>query len=116
MKNYTCELDQSQFLSNCQYDLCSYSSESFQNAYLCRAMAAYALECAKVGQPLNWLSDPVFQKACALSNFTTCAYGQTYSDCSSNCFKTCKELSLDEPFDRICGNECVQGIQLSDKK
>ena len=87
--------------------MCSDSNQVFQDRFLCRAVAAYALVCAKAGSPINWMSDPVLNQACHSSGYGVCEMSQTFQDCNKNCQRTCKDLST--MSNEGCEDECAQG-------
>ena len=106
---FKCDIDPRLYIANCVYDLCSDGSNAFQEAYLCSAMATYALACAKSGEPItNWITQHPFKTACQNSNFGQCSYGQVYRDCTTNYLNTCKSILNPPGSDNQA--ECVQGI------
>lgn len=112
MRNFSCGIDVNHYLKNCEYDMCSHDDISYQNSYLCQSMAAYALECVKLGMSVDWMSESFFKDTCTLSNYGVCANGQKFTDCSNTCLKTCKDLSVSDQGDNLCGNKCNQGKRI----
>lgn len=109
MKNFTCDIDVNPYIKNCEYDMCSHASVEFESSYLCRAMAAYAYDCAKTGKSVGqWLTNPILKSACSLAGIGVCPSGQQFMDCSDTCLKTCRDLSA--VSDYVCGNGCRQGL------
>jgi von Willebrand factor len=109
INNHRCDIDPSAYIRNCKYDLCSDSNSLFQDEYLCRSMAAYAYDCATIGNTqINWLSDVKFKQACENSNYAQCSNGLVYSDCTLSYMKTCRNLRLFQNKN-ASNEECVQG-------
>ncbi|CAF5199860.1 unnamed protein product, partial [Rotaria magnacalcarata] len=65
----------SQFVANCEFDLCSNTNAHFQNVYFCSAVAAYARECQLANITTNWLSDARIQSVCRNAQYGQCLGG-----------------------------------------
>lgn len=110
MRNFTNSfINPSTFIQNCEYDLCIDNSLQFKNTYLCSDVAAFAYASAKAGTPIDWFSNPTFKAACISSNYGICRHGQIFQDCSTSCYKTCKDLALKTDDYDECQSECAQG-------
>ncbi|CAF2003035.1 unnamed protein product [Rotaria magnacalcarata] len=97
----------SQFVANCEFDLCSNTNAHFQNVYFCSAVAAYARECQLANITTNWLSDARIQSVCRNAQYGQCLGGAAYSDCAPKCSQTCHQLTISG---QTCSErECIAG-------
>ncbi|CAF3426792.1 unnamed protein product [Rotaria socialis] len=97
----------SQFVANCEFDLCSNTNAHFQNIYFCAAVAAYARECQLANVTTNWFNDARIQSACRDAQYGQCLGGAAYSDCAPKCSQTCHQLTISG---QTCSErECIAG-------
>ncbi|CAF0996864.1 unnamed protein product [Rotaria sordida] len=97
----------SQFIDNCEFDLCEDANAHFQNIYFCSAIAAYAHECHLANITINWLTDSRIQSACQDAQYGQCTGGAVYSDCAPKCSQTCHQLTTKS---KTCyERECIAG-------
>ncbi|CAM2104988.1 unnamed protein product [Caretta caretta] len=93
----------------CLYDVCGCSAGG---DCLCRALAAYARQCAQEGAPVPWRN----QTFCAVP----CSGGQVYQECSAPCGKSCADLRMGAASScqalAVCvaGCNCPEGLVLDD--
>ncbi|CAF3556554.1 unnamed protein product [Adineta steineri] len=106
----------SQFIQNCEYDLCSDQNSHFQNIFLSAAMAAYARECSLANYTCNWLADSKCQSVCQDAQYGQCTGGAVYSDCAPKCTQTCDQITTKNQtcYERNCiaGCSCPKGTYL----
>jgi hypothetical protein len=103
LRNYSCGLDTEYYVKMCLADLCLDLNTQYQLLFRCSAFAAYAFECAKLGNPLiNWLTT----LNCTASNLGRCSGSKVYKDCANECNSTCAAISA---RDVSCNLECVPG-------
>ncbi|XP_015268441.1 PREDICTED: SCO-spondin [Gekko japonicus] len=80
---------------------------------LCRAVAAYARECAQEGVPVSWRN----RSFCSVQ----CSGGQVYQECAAPCGLTCADRRMEalaacRDLDGLCvaGCNCPAGLVLDD--
>jgi hypothetical protein len=73
------------------------TNQHHRELYRCRAVAAYAYECASKGIELDWLENESLKDlkaACYNSNYGKCFGGAAYSECSRTANTTCRDLVI----------------------
>ncbi|XP_060104212.1 SCO-spondin-like [Heteronotia binoei] len=98
------------FFQLCLHEVCGCLADQ---DCLCRAVAAYARECAQEGVSVSWRN----QTFCPVQ----CSGGQVYQECASPCGLTCADLRMEalgacQALDGLCvaGCNCPAGLVLDD--
>ena len=117
-------VDVSPFIEACKYDMCADENSNHRDLYRCRAVAAYAHECANRGVILNWFDREDLlniKTACYNSKYGKCYGGSSYSECAKQVNSTCKDFFTrsTEKFSSqnsfcVAGCSCPEG-QVLDK-
>ncbi|XP_076806278.1 von Willebrand factor-like [Clavelina lepadiformis] len=90
------------YYTNCMEDVCSHEDVSMQ----CRALADYAIACAKLGVVLgDWRL-----KITECANEVECPDGTMFKECANACGSSCG--ALQSSF--ICDEQCVPGCTCPD--
>lgn len=104
-------VDLTSYIEACKFDMCSDENSNHRDVYRCRAVAAFAHECASKGVVLNWLENEDLRDvktACYNSKYGKCYGGSEYSECTKLVNSTCKDLFIRDRFSDL--NEyCVAG-------
>lgn len=109
LRDYSCGLDPEYYIQICLNDLCLDSNTQYGSIFRCSAFAAYAFECAKLGNPLlDWLTT----LNCSDNSYGRCPSNKKYTDCINECNSTCSTLSAKGSS---CDLECVPGCSCDSK-
>ncbi|XP_022109176.1 mucin-2-like [Acanthaster planci] len=92
------KVDVTRYLKQCLLDRCN----NFEGGE-CVSFAAYALECTKMGEIIDWRSSEL----CPIE----CPDKMVYKECGSMCRMSCRDLENVES----CQEQCVQGCQCPEK-